>query len=208
MSGVVIDGDSKAPLVGSIVVVEVGGLYQPNADTSKGNPFYRISAVTGPDGKFSVTVPGEPVGLHTFQDGYYYGVLGPFDVRDQPEGHTVAAKSLLPASQKPTATGLTLTPSSVAAGANVTIAVDVAKAVAPTHDDPLSEEIIAAEPTTNWATVLDPPSPGKQGTAFPDGHYSKTFAAPSAPGVYTYSLLVSSEGCVTSDRVTATLTVQ
>lgn len=208
MSGVVIDGESKLPLAGSIVIVEVGGLYQPNEDTSKGNPFYRFSAVTGLDGSFSVTVPGEPVGLHTFQNGYYYGVLGPFDVRDQPQGNTVAAKSLLPAAGKPTAKNLTLSPSSVAPGAIVTIAVDVAKAVAPMHDDPLSEEIIAAEPTMNWAAVLDPPSPGKQGTAFPDGHYSKTFAAPSARGVYTYSLLVSSEGCVTSDRVTATLTVQ
>lgn len=209
LQGSVIDKDSNQPLAGSIVIVEVGGLYQTNADTSKGNPFYNISAITAADGSFKVTVPAGQVGLHTFQNGYFYGVLGPIDVRSQPAGNVVHPKALLPLDKRPTSAGFTITPSTVAAGGSVTLSADVhASPDAGSTHDPLSEEVIAAEPSTNWAAVLDPPSPGVQGTGFPDGRYSKTFAAPSKPGTYTYSLVVSSEGCITSDRATTTLTVQ
>jgi hypothetical protein len=209
LSGSVVDKDSNQPVAGSIVIVEVGGLYQPNADTSKGNPFYRLSALVGPDGSFSVQVPSGMVGLHTFQNGYFYGVLGPVDVAAATAGVVVNPKTLLPMSHKPVATGFSVTPATIAPGGSVVLAVDVVKAdPGGASADPLSEEIIAAETTTHWAGVLDPPTPGKQGIGFPDGRYTKTIAAPSAPGDYTYTLVVSSEGCVTSDRVTATLTVK
>jgi hypothetical protein len=218
LTGKVIDRDTGNPLAGTIVIVEVGGLYQANADTSKGNPYYKISALAGLDGAFSVLVPSGMVGLHTFEDGYYYGVLGPIDTALSPSANVVKAKALLPLDRKPTVAKLALSPATVAPSGSVTIGADVTEAsISATddagadggaHADPLSEEVIAAETTTSWAAILDPPSPGIQGTGFPDGHYSKTFTAPSKAGIYTYSLVVSSEGCITSDRATATLTVQ
>src|SRR5438445_2074207 len=135
LQGKVIDKDTGDPLAGSIVVVEVGGLYQPNADTSKGNPYYKISALAGLDGAFGVLVPSGMVGLHTFENGYYYGVLGPIDVAASPTGNVVKTKALLPLDRKPTALNLTLSPATVAALGSVTIGADVTQAAVSASDD-------------------------------------------------------------------------
>ena len=214
LEGTVTDRDTSQPLAGSIVIVEVGGIYQPNPDPTQANPFYKISALVAADGTFSVDVPAGAVGLHTFQNGYYYGVLGIKDVGAKPTGNAVTVKALLPLDVKPTTKNLTLTPSTVAAGGQVSLSVEATHAPragdagADAGADPLSEEIIAAETTTHWAAILKPPTPGQQGVESPDGIYTTTFAAPSTPGTYTYALVGSSEGCITSDRLTATLTVQ
>ncbi len=212
--GTVTDKDTAKPLGGTIVIVEVGGLYQPNPVPAEANPFYKISALAAADGTFSVDIPAGAASFHTFQNGYYYGVLGLKDVATAPPVAEVKVKPLLPLDVKPTAKNLVLTPATVAAGAQVAMSVDVthapnaADAGADAGTDPLSEEVIAAETTTNWATILKPPSFAQQGVSSPDGTYTTKFTAPSKPGTYTYSLLVSSEGCITSDRITATLTVQ
>lgn len=212
--GTVLEKDTNKPLGGSIVIVEVGGLYQPNPNPNEANPFYKVSALAAADGTFSVDLPAGGAGFHTFQNGYYYGSLGVPDVAKAAALTTVLVKPLLPLDVKPTAKNLVLTPSTVSFGGQVKLTVDVAHAQ-PAGDagpdagsDPLSEEIIAAETTTHWSTILKPPTPGTQGVFSPDGTYTTTFTAPTKPGTYTYSLVVSSEGCITSDRLTATLTVQ
>ena len=82
-------------------------------------------------------------------------------------------KALLPLDVKPTTKNLTLTPSTVAAGGQVSLSVEATHAPragdagADAGADPLSEEIIAAETTTHWAAILKPPTPGQQGVPFP-----------------------------------------
>ena len=43
---------------------------------------------------------------------------------------------------------------------------------------------------------------------YPDGLYTTTFAAPANPGTYTYYISTTTLGCVVSDLVSLTLTVQ
>jgi hypothetical protein len=68
--------------------------------------------------------------------------------------------------------------------------------------DPLSDRVLALSPELKTGLALAPP----QGSA--DGEWTRAFAAPAQPGTYTWFLVAASEGCVPSDPVALTLTVQ
>ena len=195
------DGTTNAALTDSLVAVEVGGWYLPIADRSKGNPAYTISAKTDAQGQFTITVPRGPIGVHTFQNSYKYGTMQ-IDPYGQPNAVIAVEPSTQPAS-KPTVTGFASSASTIAPQATLQFSATV------THGgtDPISDEVLLIEPTTNFVVALDPPSPGQPGN-YPDGVWRASVAAPKAPGKYTYSLVVSSEGCIVSDRVSVDITVQ
>src|SRR5260370_37178008 len=109
-----------------------------------------------------------------------------------------------PNQPKPTIADATFDKIMVAVGESVTVRATV-RAV--TAADPLSDETVLVEPTRSWAVELDPPSAGKKDD-FPDGTLSRSFPPPALPGTYTYWLSATTAGCVTSDVVQLTLTVQ
>lgn len=196
------DARTGAPIPDALVAIEQGGIYQKNDDPSIGNPSYQKSAIFGADGLLRITDTG-PLGIHVFANGYRYrpGLL------DEKTGGVLemTAEPELPEDASPTAANAALSPAQAAPGAEVTLEVDAAAGVA---SDPLSEEVLVLEPTTGWGAAMDPPSAGIQGKMFPDGRWRKTFEAPEKPGTYTYFVVVSSEGCVTSDRISVQLTVK
>lgn len=191
------------PLGQVLIAIEAGGIYVHNPDTSKGNPSYRYSALTDSNGYFDVILPCAPidVGLHAYQDGYKYGSR----TARVGENTLVSAPPLKAGEQTPTLSGSTLSASTVAPGAAVTVETTAA---AGSSSDPLSEEVLLFEPTLSWSKALDPPSAGRQGQGFADGKWRTTFAAPAATGTYEYLLIATSEACVGSTRVSLTLTVQ
>lgn len=198
-----VDGVTKKPLTSSLVAVEVGGRYLPIPDTSKGNPNYTLSAATGPDGTLTLRVPSGPLGLHTFQNGYFYGTMD-IDPYTQ-NGATVMVEPLGAMDVKPTVTNFAASTAQVAAGGTLDFSATVTHGAA---GDPLSDEVLLIEPTQNFVRALDPPSAGSQGKGYPDGLWKTSFAAPKTPGTYTYSLVVSSELCVVSDAVSTKVVVQ
>jgi hypothetical protein len=197
-----LDADTEEGLAGALVSIERGGIYVKNADTSKGNPHYQIGGQADATGTFTIPVPHDTLGLHIFAPGYYYGP-GSAEVTGDME-MTIYVKRLLPMLVEPTLSGLVADPTSVAAGDTFTISVDVNASSA---DDPLSDETLVIEPTQFWTAALDPPSPGEQGVAYPDGAYSLTVEAPTEPGTYTYYVTTTSEGCVTSQPVSVDVEV-
>jgi hypothetical protein len=42
----------------ALTALELGGIYLPFGDTSKGSPFYAVGGIAGADGQFDVVVPG------------------------------------------------------------------------------------------------------------------------------------------------------
>jgi hypothetical protein len=209
------------PMPEALVAVEVGGIYRTDFDAAV-NPYYQHGVIADNQGAFSVRVPPGQLGLHTYSNDYSYGVGAIMD--DCAPNIVVTPKHLLPADEanKPTATGFTVTPANVAPGATLTLSAHVVAGPAckPRDDggtcpvgsdictggqcimDPLSDEIIAIEPDTAWGALLLPPA--GRGS---NGVYTLTTQAPSTPGPYTYYLVVASEGCVTSDRLSAAVTV-
>jgi hypothetical protein len=124
-------------------------------------------------------------------------------------------------SSRPIVTDVTA-PKIVEAGAPFVLSAH-AQAGAP--KDPMSDEVLFVElPGTNPTSgpmpmacgELDPPSPGVPGGAFPDGVWTRTLTAPTndgltitpsgvgkpcspaAPCTYTYYVVSSTQGCVTS----------
>lgn len=198
----VLDDGGLVPVPNAMVAVEYGGLYLPWCDLSKASPYYVFGAVTDDGGAFSLTAGAGMLGFHGFATGQYYS-RAPLDT-SKGTSVQVVLSPLSPQQVKPTISGAAFDASQVAPGAQVTITATV-KAGAAT--DPLSDETILVEPTQSWAAELDPPSTGKKDD-FPDGTWSRAFAAPSQPGHYVYWLSATTAGCVTSDVVTIPLDVQ
>jgi hypothetical protein len=106
---------------------------------------------------------------------------------------------------KPSLTGFTIRPQVAAPGETLTIAAQV-EAKDP-ESDPLSEQVVAIEPTSNWAGILAPPVPGSASKGYPNGVYNRLAPAPLAPGEYVYYLVAATEACVVSDVATARVRV-
>lgn len=201
--GRVVDGKTGAPLAGSLVFVELCGLYTENPDPSKGHPNYRFGTIVGDDGYFDVDVPRGSAGIHTFLPGYRYG-SSPIEDTGAPNLE-LQVEPLLPADQRPTLTDLEATPLEAAPGQEITFSVSVRAA---TPEDPLSEEVLLLEPTSSVARALDPPSAGVPGKGFPDGVWSTKLAAPTTPGVYTYHVGATTERCIVGENLTVEVTVK
>ena len=203
LSGRVIDNKTKQPVGGVHVFVELCGLYTENADPSKGHPNYRYGAETLADGSFSLNVPAGALGLHAFQAGYRYG---PLNVPDRAAPNLeIAMEPFLTADEEPKVAAFSASTLVAAAGTPVTFSADV-RTSRPTVD-PLSEEVLILEPSTHAAIAMDPPSPGVQGKGFPDGIWKATLNAPKTPGKYVFVLSVSTEQCITNQRLSVEITV-
>lgn len=206
----VTDQATNQAVSGAQGAVENGGLYVPNSTCgpngpcTKGNPSYTWGALTDGTGKFTLTLPAgvSDIGVHTYFNGYFYGHG---ELKSPTEGATLAVQmEPLGAQQKPVLTNPTMNPTTVAAGGAVTVTVGAAAA---TPNDPLSEETLISEATTQFSKELDPPAGGDPGHHYPDGTYTTTFSAPATAGTYTYVISTTTEGCATSDLAKLTLTV-
>jgi hypothetical protein len=197
-----LDDGGLVPVPNAMVAAEYGGLYLPWCDLSKASPYYLFGAVTDDAGAFALTARAGQLGFHGFATGQYYS-RAPLNTNKATSVQVVLAP-LQPQQVKPTISGAAFNATQVAPGAQVTITATVKAGVA---TDPLSDETILVEPTQSWAAELDPPSIGKKDD-FPDGMWSRTFAAPSQPGHYVYWLSATTGTCVTSDVVTIPLDVQ
>jgi hypothetical protein len=213
----VIEGGTGTPVQGALVAIEEGGIYLANPDLTKGNPSYKYGAEANDAGEISLSYTSGEWGLHVFANGYRYGPK-----RVNPESSnewTVELARKLPADVDPVVGPVTFEPATVAPGGMVTVRADVAAgmvsdpALAPIAK--LSEEVLLIGPMVGLSFALDPPAPGcslgedpQNPRGCPDGEFTATFAAPGERGTYRYYFVVSSEGCVTSDRVELTLVVQ
>jgi len=185
---------STTPMKGSVVFVELCGLYTENPDPSKGHPNYRYGTIAGDDGSFEVAVPRGAAGLHTFLPNYRYGFVALADTNAN--DIVVNVEPLLPQDLKPFVGPLEVTPKEAAPGQPLRFSVNVRSS---TPKDPMSEEIVLLEEATKAARALDPPRRGVQGKGFPDGLWSTTVNAPTAPGRYGYTLGMTSEKCIVGD---------
>ncbi len=200
LNGGASDGGSEG-VPNALLAIERDGLYVTNPDTSRANPSYVYGGQADVNGNFSLNVPCGTVGLHVFTPGFRYGSAkvkhgGVVDIKQEP---------LLARDARPTLNGATLSLATVSPGAAVTIKVNAAAA---SFADPLSEEILAVAPALGMSMALDPPSRGSQGGGFSDGVWSRTFAAPKLAGSYVYTLVGTSEGCISSDQIQLTLEVR
>jgi hypothetical protein len=195
-------GDAAAPIPNAMVSVEYGGLYLSYCDLSRASPYYVFGAYTDANGKFTIDAKQGALGFHGFATGYFYSRAQ----LDTSQGTDVTIKmEPLPADQpRPAVGAVGFDVETVAPGAKVTFSADV-RAARPA--DPLSDEIVLVEATRSWSVELDPPSVGKKDD-FPDGTWKRSFAAPNAPGTYTYYFSATTGTCVTSDVQTFTLTVR
>jgi len=208
------DLTTSAPIPNVIVVVEVGGLNQPNpagigpdggpVATLTWNPYYQYAALTDDAGAISLQVPGGSVGLHAFAADYLEGLGGPWDAG--PEAGSIPLRFFADAGALlgPVVHGLTPTPLVLAPGQPITFTVEV--------DNPgmgrLSSEVILVEPTSHQAWGLAAPSAVLPGNPSPPGIYTRIVPAPSIPGVYRYDVVAASFGSsVSSNRATALVTV-
>ncbi len=198
-----VDADTNEPIPHALVSGEVGGIYVKNDDTSKGSPAYELGGRADENGKLTLVVPNDQIGLHAFADGYRYAPRKAEGGTDTEL--TIAIRRQLPEDFVPTLTAASIDPPSVAPGGSFTITVTAA---AGSPDDPLSDETLAILDGGDFSVALDPPSAGVQGVGFPDGVYQKKLEAPAEPGLYVYYLVATSEHCVTSDAVALELTVR
>jgi hypothetical protein len=193
--------DGTAPAAGSLVFVELCDLYSENPDPSKGHPNYRYVALADGSGNFLADVPKGTVGLHTLLEGYLYGSQYVAD-STAPNLH-VQSEPLLGRAQ-PQVSQFTVTPAEAQPGTTLTFSMNVKAA----PNDPISDEVLLAEPSSGRARAFAPPRRGSPGKGFPDGTWTVTLAAPSAPGTYTYYAQAVSEQCAVSTRLTAQVTVR
>jgi hypothetical protein len=196
------DNQMPVPVPGAVVVVEYGGLYLPYCDLSHASPFYLFGTVADDAGAFAIDVQAGQLGFHGLATGQYYS-RAPLDTSKSTNVNLVLAP-LGPQQSKPTIANAAFDAATVAAGAPVTLTATV---TAGAPSDPLSDEVVLVEPVHSWGVELDPPSLGKKDD-FPDGVWSRTFPAPAQSGTYTYSLAVTSAGCVSGDTVQLKLVVQ
>jgi hypothetical protein len=212
---------SGEPIV-ALVAIEVGGLNQENPGavgpdggvqpTLKIDPFYQYGTRTDDAGEFSLEVPEGELGVHVYASGFYCGVPEAGAI-DPSSGTTKVVTVLRPLLKEdggmtpaqPTITGFTITPQVAAPGATLTMAAEV-EAVDPSLD-PLSEEVLAIEPTSSWAGIFAPPVPGTPGVAYPNGVYGRLAVAPAALGEYVYYLVAATEACVVSQVAVARVLV-
>jgi hypothetical protein len=234
---VVAADDGGAPIPDTIVTVEMGGAYVTYNDSTRATPYYQFGGVTNDAGMFDIPVPDEQLGTHTFADGFQYGVGQTIAVPSEGGFRLIKNTRIAPAlaGQIPTASGFVA--SKTLGGAPITAVAPGEKfylsATLTRGDagiDPLSDEIIVAEPAYHWIRVLNPPSAGYLGALkeFPDGRYWLEVRAPSAPpasgdagaldagsgdgGVtpwtLRYYLVYTSEGCIVGNKQILSLTVQ
>lgn len=236
LKGTVLSRNEGAPLPSALVVVELGDIYVKNPDPTKFAPAYVIGTMTNERGEFDVDVPDDvengQVGIHTFSDGYRYGSLK-FKLRDGNALVTTRRHFLVPPGQDPaTATDAEFEPTAtdflvasggapgkeitVAPGAPLEFSVVVKAGSGPLAEqhDVMSDEVLVVQPDLSWAGAMTPPPEGcattgcVQGKGFPDGKWTRAVAAPTKPGKYTYYSVTTSEKCVTSRRLTVSVTVQ
>ena len=218
-----VEGPDGGPLV-ALIAIELGGFDQepPGAAGDGGvmptlqiDTLYAYGTLTTDAGDFSLDVPDEKIGVHVYATGYSCGQpdagtvvpgKGPIVLSPRPLSPVDAGDGAAQP-ERPTVTGLTvrLRQSSpptevVAPGTSVIMSAEVK---APDPGDPLSEQVIAIEPTTGWAGAFAPPKPGTWGKGYPNGVYSRLVTVPSEAGEYTYYLIAATEACVVSDPVTA-----
>ncbi len=193
-------GESVKPGADSLVFVELCDLYSENPDPSKAHPNYRYSALVDDAGKFSVDVPKGRVGLHTLLDGYLYGFKL---ATDSTTSDIVVTAEALNGRPTPTVSAFAVTPTDASEGSELRFTL-TAKSAA---NDPLSDEVLLAEPVSGLARAFAPPRRGQQGKGFPDGQWTATLTAP-APGTYTYYAQAVSEGCAVSNRLDVQVVVR
>jgi hypothetical protein len=212
-----VEGPEGGPLV-ALIAIEVGGLNQepPGAIGDGGvkasmlnDPYYTYGTTTVEAGTFSLNVPDEKNGVHVYASGYSCDlpdaealVPGKHTLVFLPSPLAAGEGGALPA--KPSITGFTVTPQVIPPGEALTMAAVVK---APDPHDPLSEQVVAIEPSTGWAGALAPPTPGIWGKGYPNGVYSRLVIAPTVPGEYIYYLVAATEACVVSEPVTARVVV-
>ncbi len=194
------NGETVKPGAASLVFVELCDLYSENPDPSKAHPNYRYSALVDDAGQFSVDVPQGRAGLHTLLEGYLYGSKL---ITDSTASNIVVTAEALNGRPTPTVKDFAVTPIEPTEGSELTFTMTVQSAAS----DPLSEEILLAEPGSGLARAFAPPRRGQQGKGFPDGQWTATVTAP-APGSYTYYAQAVSEGCVVSERLSVQVTVR
>ena len=206
LRGKVVDSASGQPLEGSLVFVELCKLYSVNPNPGKGHPNYRYGAIAAKDGSFEVAVPKGKVGLHTFLPGYRYGSL---EVADSTAPDVVVrTAALLPGDPRPKVADFLPSAREVKPGESISFAVQV---TASSPRDPISEEVLLLEPSTQVARAFDPPfRRGNDGfgVGFPSGKWSVTMNAPSQPGTYTYRFGMTSEQCIVSELLQTEITVR
>jgi hypothetical protein len=218
LQGVVLDPTTGKPLGLALVAIEVGGLNQMNpgalgpdgglVPTVKLDPFYRFGALADEAGSFTVTVPDETLGVHAYANGFYCGVPDAGAIQADAGKVVHVLPQPLPdgaASGRPTITDFTIAPDVVAPGDSVTLTAIVA-AADPEHD-PLSEQVLAIEPTSGWAGAFAPPKPGTPAGGFANGVYGRLVTAPLEPGEYTFYMVATTRSCVVSEPVMQKLLV-
>ena len=222
---------SDAGLAHAIVVAELGGFVHEDASTDAPpeatlavDPFVRYATVTDDAGAFELRVPAGSVGLHTFKDGFLEdrrAIVAPSspDAAPTPTLVTLNVPSAEAGSPlvdggvvRPTATRLAIASEALVPVPVIVTAPSVpvtfSVAVAPgASTDPLSGDIFLVQLDTEWAGAFAAPTPAIPGRAYPPGVYSRNIAAPSLPGVYTYSVVVASESGVVAARASVALTV-
>ncbi len=235
LRGTVLSRDEGRGLASALVVVELGDIYVKNPDPTKFAPAYVIGTMTDANGNFDVDVPDDvdQVGIHSFSDGYRYGALK-FKLRDgnaivTTRRHFLVPDGVDPATVKeaefePTASDFLVGSGAIAPAPAITVAPGamldfsvVVKAgsgpLAEQHDV-MSDEVLVVQPVLSWTGAMTPPPEGcattgcVQGKGYPDGKWTRSIAAPTVPGTYTYYSVTTSEKCVTSRRLTVTVTVQ
>lgn len=190
-----------SPGAGSLVFVELCGLYSENPNPAKGHPNYRYVTLADSAGNFQVDVPKGTVGLHTLLEGYTYGFTR-VDDSAAFAVNVVNAEALGPR-VPPTVNRFVVSKADAAPGEALTFSLDVQ----PAGTDPLSEEVLLAEPASGFARAFDPPSRGKPGRSYPGGTWTATIAAPQ-PGKYTYYAQATSEQCAVSPRLRVEVNVR
>ncbi|CAN5349680.1 hypothetical protein BH09MYX1_BH09MYX1_35200 [soil metagenome] len=202
LSGRVVDSAS-APVDDANVFVELCDLYSDNPDPAKAHPNYRYGTTTKADGTYSVSVPAGSGGLHVFKPTFRYGFTRLANLSGAaPE---IRLEKLLSQDKPPALAGFSADSVDVAAGSPLRFKVGVQ---AGRTTDPLSEEVLVLEGGTGRARAMAPPSRGIQGTGYPNGIWTLALDAPQTRGTYTYSVSVSSEQCVTSERLMLTVNVR
>ncbi|MEW5850772.1 MAG: hypothetical protein AB2A00_18435 [Myxococcota bacterium] len=195
----VVDEETQEPIVGAVGSHEKGCLY------CAGHNSYYWGGITDENGEMRIKVPSgerDVMGLHTFQNGYLYG-RAKCDATEHNRANIPMRKN--PDSDKPVVSNAATTTTSVRAGEQFTLRLDLQEARGAKNSD----ETLWVQPETGKTgrlkpTAGEPPDPPAE---YPNGEYTDVITAPSAPGTYRYVVHATAHNCVTSDRAEVTLTV-
>ena len=205
VSGIVVaagDASPPVPIPGAMIAVEYGGLYIPWCNLAQASPYYVFGTVADANGSFQIDVRQGQLGFHSFANGYFYS-RAPLDM-SMGTTVTLTMEPLPDGQATPSVVDASFAQATVHAGDTVTFSATLTT-WAPT--DPLSDENLLVEATNSFGLELNPPGLGKKDD-FPNGVWSRSFAAPMVPGTYTYWFSSTTGGCITSNLVSTTLTVQ